>query len=213
MDDIINFFSEIGKLKGMPRKGWVIRNIKNPESIAEHTFRVAIMAWILGERKKTNLNIEKLLKMALIHDLCEVYAGDTTPYNSLLPKDKKKQVELTKSWPRFSEEEKKRLMKEKYNREKKGLEKLVKNLPARLKEEIRNLWFDYEKGLSPEGRFFRQTDRIESFMQAVEYWKRYKKPAQRPWWLQAKELIDDPVLIEFIDGIDKSFYKNKKPKN
>jgi len=44
MDKTIKFLSELGKLKEMPRRGWVIRDIKNPESIADHTFRVAIMA-------------------------------------------------------------------------------------------------------------------------------------------------------------------------
>ena len=113
MDKIIKFFSEIGKLKLIPRRGWVIRDVKNPESIAEHTFRVAIMAWVLADRKNSKLNLEKLIKMALIHDLCEVYSGDITPYDSILPKDKKKRQELLKTWPRFSNEEKKRIGRKK----------------------------------------------------------------------------------------------------
>ena len=61
MDEIIKFFIEIGKLKGMPRRGWVIREVKNPESIAEHIFRVAIMSWVLADRKDKKLKIEKIL--------------------------------------------------------------------------------------------------------------------------------------------------------
>jgi len=133
MDELIKFFIEVGKLKGSPRQGWVIRGIKNPESIAEHTFRVAVMAWVLADRKNKKLNLEKIIKMALIHDLCEVYAGDTTPYDSILPKDKKKRQEVLKTWPRFSVEEKNKLAKEKYNKENAGLEKLIKNLPPKLK--------------------------------------------------------------------------------
>lgn len=213
MNKILNFFIEIGKLKKMPRRGWVIRDIKNPESIAEHTFRVAIMAWILGDRKKKNFNMEKLIKMALIHDLCEVYAGDTTPYDSILPKSKKERQKLMKTWPRFSAQEREHLAAEKYKREKAGLEGLIKDLPLHIKHEIKTLWLDYEKGMSAEGRFFKQTDRMESFLQAVEYWKAYKKPPQKPYWIQAKELYDDPILLEFIDQIDKEFHKSKKPKN
>jgi len=100
MKDLIDFFINIGKLKEMKRRGWVINRIKNPESIANHIFRMAIMTWILA-KKKGGLNIERILKMALIHDLCEIYTGDTTPYDSVLPQNKGKLKELMKTWPRF----------------------------------------------------------------------------------------------------------------
>jgi len=212
MNNLVKFFTEIGKLKNMPRQGWVIRNIKNPETIAEHTFRAAIMAWFLGAEKNDNFNIEKIIKMALIHDLCEVYAGDITPYDSILPKDKKKLRELVKTWPRFSNEKRKILFEQKFKKEKRGLEKLIKNLPPKLKNEINMLWIDYEKGLSKEGRFFKQTDRIESFLQSTEYWQKNKNLPQKPWWDQAIELFDDPVLLDFIENINKKFYKKHKPK-
>jgi len=107
MDATIKFFIEIGKLKKMPRRGWVIRGVKNPESIAEHSFRATIMAWILAGYKNKKINMEKLLKMALVHDLCEIYAGDITPYDSILPKDNEAKKELLKTWPRFTEKQKK----------------------------------------------------------------------------------------------------------
>ena len=211
MEDLLNFFVEIGKLKKMPRRGWVINQIRNPESIAEHVFRATIMSWILGKKKK-GFNIEKLLKMALIHDLCEVYAGDSTPYDSVLPRTKKKLKELMKTWPRFPVEERKERALEKYIREERALEKLISKLPPDLKKEIRNLWLDYEKGLTPEGRFFQQADRVENFLQAIEYWKKYKKPPQKPWWLWAREFFDDPILLEFIKEMDKKFHQKIKPR-
>lgn len=208
--ELIEFFCEVGKLKEIPRRGWVIRDIKNPESIAEHTFRVALMAWMLGQSKESKLNIEKLIKMALIHDLCEVYAGDTTPYDSILPKNKKERKKMMETWPRFSKEEREKLSKDKFEKEKKALMKIISKLPNNLKKEIESLWLDYEKGLSPEGRFFRQTDRIESFLQAAEYWKKYKKPSQRPIWLWARELFDDPVILAFLDEVNEKFFKGCK---
>ena len=77
MKELLNFFIEVGKLKRKNRRGWQVHQIKNSESTAEHIFRVAIIAWILGEKKR--LNLEKVIKMALIHDLCEIYAR----FNSL----------------------------------------------------------------------------------------------------------------------------------
>lgn len=210
MEELVNFFIEVGKLKKMPRRGWVINQIKNPESIAEHIFRTTLMIWILGEKK--GLNREKLLKMALIHDLCEVYAGDITPYDSILPRSKKKLAKLMKSWPRFSKTEKKKMAQEKYKKEQKSLTKLIGKLPLKLKREIRNLWLDFREGLTAEGRFARQADRMENLLQALEYWKRYKKPPLMPWWWWAREYFDDPLLIEFMEVLDKKFLSPKKRK-
>ena len=211
MEELVKFFFEVGKLKKMARRGWVINNIKNPESIAEHVFRAALMAWFLGTKKK-GLNIERIIKMALIHDLCEIYAGDTTPYDSVLPRTKKQREKLMKTWPRFSDSQKKKIKNNKHKKEKKSLEKLIEKIPTDLKKEIRNLWLDYEYGLTPEGRFFHQTDRVENFLQALEYWKRYKKPPQKPWWLWAREFFDDSLLLEFIKDMEKIFHSEKKPR-
>lgn len=210
MEELLKFFVEVGKLKRMPRRGWVINQIKNPESIAEHIFRAAVMTWILGERK--GLNREKLLKMILIHDLCEVYAGDVTPYDSILPRTKKKLTELMKTWPRFSSTKKKRLATKKYKKEWRALVKLTAKLSPKLRKEIRNLWLDFRKGLTKEGRFAYQADRVENFLQALEYWEKYRKPPQKPWWLWAREFFDDPLLLEFIKEMDKKFHKKMKPR-
>ncbi|MFH1967980.1 MAG: HD domain-containing protein [bacterium] len=211
MKNLIRFFNRVGDLKEMPRRGWVINDIKNPESISDHIFRASLMAWILGS-KKGGLKIERLLKMALIHDLCEIYAGDTTPYDSVLPKNAKKRKEFMKKWPRFSNVQKIKLSNQKHKKEEKALDKLLLDLPANLKKEIKNLWMDYEKGLTPEGRFFKQTDRLENFLQATEYWKKYKKPPQGPWWEWAREFFDDSSSLDFIEEMAKQFHKKFKPK-
>lgn len=133
MKEFLNFLIEIGKLKKMSRKGWVINQIKKPESIGEHIFRSTIMAWILGEKKR-GFNIERLLKIALVHDLCEIYAGDTTPYDSILPKNKKKMKKIMKIWPRFSNKEKQEMVLQKYQKEKKLLKNSSQNYLSNLKK-------------------------------------------------------------------------------
>src|SRR3989339_722208 len=206
MTNLLKFLTESGKLKTIPRSGWVLRGVKNPESIAEHTFRVALMAWTLG-RQKQNFNIEKLIKIALVHDLCEGYAGDITP------KDTKKRKEMLKTWPRFTEAQKKKLSESKHKKEKQGLNKLIKNLPAGLKKEMEMLWLDYEKGLSREGRFFKQIDRAENLLQSLEYWQIDKSLPQKSWWTQANELFDDKLLLELVGNMDKEFHKTHRPKH
>jgi len=210
MKDLLTFFIKVGELKSTKRRGWVLRNIKDPETIAAHTFRMTIMAWFLCCKDK--LNINKVLKMALIHDLCEVFAGDATPYDKLLPRDKKKRKKLLDKWPRLSEIKKKKIFSEKYRKEDKALKKLISKLPMDLKSEIASLWNDYEKGLTKEGKFVRQLDRIENLLQALEYWKKEKKFKIEPWWIQIEELIDDPVLLEFMKTLEKNFHQKRYKK-
>ena len=214
MKELLNFFIEVGKLKGKHRRGWQIHQIKNSESTAEHIFRVTIIAWILGQKKR--LNLEKVIKMALIHDLCEIYALDLTPYDPLLPEDEKKAIKamkvLKKRWPKFTSTLKRKKQKDKYKIELAGLKKLTFGLPSYLITEIKNLWIDFEKGLSKEGRFLKQIDKFENFLQGIEYWKKYGKIQYKLWTRWIKEIIDDPILLELIDEIDKKFLTRKKSK-
>jgi len=204
MKELLNFFIEIGKLKGKKRRGWLVHQIKNPESTAEHTFRATIMTWILGKNKK--LNLERALKIALIHDLCEVYALDLTPYDPLLPKNKKKMMDILKHWPKFTLALKRKKERRKSKMESQALNKLISKLPKNLKTEIKNLWLDFEKGLTKEGRFVKQVDKTENILQGLEHWKKYGKIQHKLWVRWAKEILDDPVLIEFIETLEKKFH-------
>ncbi|MDP2930193.1 MAG: HD domain-containing protein [bacterium] len=205
MKKIIDFLTKAGTLKDIRRRGWVLRGVKNPESIADHTFRMVLASWLLGDKAK--LNLGKVIKMALIHDLCEVYAGDSTPYDVFLSKGKRGLKKAMLSWPGFSKIEKQKTSSQKYKRENKSLQKLIVNLPPRLRDEIRSLWSDYERGLTREGRFVRQIDRLENLLQALEYWQKDKKFPINPWWVQIKELVDYPELLEFTAALEKKFMR------
>src|SRR3989339_2211175 len=79
MEDLIDFLHKVGQLKGLKRTGWVYKNIPDPESVAEHSFRTAILALVLADELKADK--ERLVKMALIHDLAESITGDLTPWD------------------------------------------------------------------------------------------------------------------------------------
>ena len=72
--DIIKFAKIIGKSKKIRRTGWVREDIESPESIAEHSFMLVVLAMVLAPILKVNQ--EKLVKMAIIHDLGELITGD-----------------------------------------------------------------------------------------------------------------------------------------
>lgn len=208
MENLLDFFVKIGELKRAPRRGWVVHEIKNPETTAEHIFRMTIIAWILGKRKR--LNLERVIKIALVHDLCEVYSPDVTPYDPLLPKDKKKIKEVLKKWPKFTPALKIKTYNNKFKSESKALEKLTSKLPPGLRSEIKNLWLEFEKGLTKEGRFVKQVDKIENLLQGLEYWKKHGKIQHKLWMRWIKEIIDDPVLLEMMRTIENKFCKTCK---
>lgn len=205
MKEILNFFIEVGKLKRKERRGWQVHQIKNSETTAEHIFRMTIIAWVLGTKKK--LNLERVIKIALVHDLCEVYAPDLTPYDPLLPKNKKRIAEILKHWPKFTASLKVKKHLEKYKTESRCLDKLISKLPLNLKKEIKNLWLDFENGLTKEGRFVKQVDKVENLLQGLEYWRKYGKIKHRLWMRWIKEILDDPVLLEFLRTAEKTFCK------
>lgn len=211
MGNFIDFLYNVGKLKDMPRKGWVLIGMKNPASIMDHSYRMAIMAWILGKDK--GLSMERTIKMALMHDLCELYAGDTTPYDhSALPKDKKDWPEAFNNWPRFSKSKKLQNFVKKHKKEQLALKKLTKDLPSEIAREVLDLWYDYEKGITKEARFVKQINRLETLMQAFEYGKETKKKPYDSWWVGSEEHIDDPSLIKCMSEIADKFYPKKSGK-
>ena len=67
---ILDFLNIAANLKTVPRQGWVDKlSIKNPESVADHTYSMAIIGMVLSDSQK--YNTEKILKMILLHDLAE----------------------------------------------------------------------------------------------------------------------------------------------
>jgi len=208
MKNILHFVINVGKLKNIYRKGITFYGVKNPETTNDHVFRTAIIALVLTPRKK--LNLEKVLKIALIHDLCKVYAGDITPYDGFLPKDKKERYQFVRKWPRLLKREKEKWAAKKFEKEYSSLKKLISKLPKRLKKEILTLWTDYTKWKTPEGKFVYQLDMAENLVEALEHREKNKKFPTQPWWEHADEVIDDPILLKFLKEIEKEELKKNQ---
>ncbi len=134
---------EILHLKQLFRKGWLERGIvpAQCETVAEHTFGNAMLCLLLGQQQP-ELNLEKVLRMALIHDLGEVYVGDLTPRDN---------VEKT----------------EKYPLEKAALTQILGDLPG--SQILMENWEEYEAQETPEARFVKQIDRLEFALQAAHF--------------------------------------------
>jgi len=207
MKNILKFLIEANKLKTMPRTGWVLMEVKNSESIADHVFRVAVAAWLMGE--KANLDVKRAIKIALFHDLCEVYAGDSTPFGYYcgLSRKKKKDEKLLMKWVRLSKKDREKKAKQKFNREKKALLKLISSLEPKLKDEIYSHWYDYEKRISKEAKFVKQLDRIETLLQSIEYFGSDNGTGGTSWWEGTEEIVEDPLLLDFLTVIKRRLYR------
>lgn len=213
MKNILKFLIEAGKLKKTPRTGFVWLGIENPETIGQHIFRVAVFNWILGYEADSGLDLEEIIKISLVHDLCEVYAGDMTPYWGLLPNDPKERKKMLKRWIRLPHAQKIARDKAKFEKEKQSLIKILDNLDSRLIREMMGCWLRYEKLITEEGRFAKQGDKIETLIQALEYWGIEEDTPVIGWWEEVKELVDHPTLLNFLEEVERFFYEKKKDEN
>ncbi len=141
---LIGFFQDAGKLKNIRRTGWIYRGIKNPESVAEHSYMLTVMSLILAKRFR--LNAEKCAVLALIHDLPEALVGDTAHYGF----PSRKQIA----------------------NERKAMKKLLAKLDAKTKNKISKLWDEFANEKSREAKFVQQLDKLEMALQAFHYEKK-----------------------------------------
>jgi|TARA_B100001105_G_C22120178_1_gene327165 putative hydrolase of HD superfamily len=169
---ILDFFKNSANLKNIPRQGWIDKlSISSPESVSDHSYSMAIMCMIISDLR--NLNSEKILKMALLHDLAESIIGDFTPEQ--IDKEKKKKLENN------------------------AFEKIVKNLPEQIKSKYLEIWFEYQDNTSPEAKLIHQIDKLEMVLQAKIYQKNgYDKEKIESFFNSAKKEITDLKLKELF---------------
>jgi len=143
MKDLIEFFEYISKLKLTVRTGWKMLNIKEGETIGSHSFGTMFIAWLLAKKKK--LDVEKTIKMALVHDLIEGITGDIAYV------DEKHKI--------------------KHKLEKKAIPELRKIIPEELRDEIFDLIDELNAEKTEESKTVKEADRLDTFLQAKFYKK------------------------------------------
>ncbi len=135
----IQFITEIDRLKGIFRQNVVIGTNRN-ENDAEHSWHMATMAILLSEYSADpNMDMLKVLKLILVHDLVEIDAGDTFCYDEKGQEDKAE-------------------------REEKAAQKLFYILPKDQADEIYSLWKEFEELSSSEAKFAACMDRLQPLL-------------------------------------------------
>jgi putative hydrolase of HD superfamily len=181
--EIIEFSKIVGKLKKVKRMGWVRVGIQDPESVAEHSFSTAILAMVIADIK--NLDKEKMIRMALLHDLDESIIGDLTPYDK----------------QNFKKEE---LMKRKKEVEK----QIISLLPEKLQEKYLEILEEHDENKTKEARIFEQIDKLEMAIQTLKYEKEgYGKDKLEEFWHFSENRISDSDLKKIFKLLKKERIK------
>ena len=172
---ILDFFKTSINLKKINRQGWVDKlSISKPESVADHTYSMAVMGMIISDLE--NYNSEKIIKMILLHDLAESKIGDYTP--GQIDLEKKNEIENT------------------------AFLKILENLPNAIKSQYQNIWKEYQENNSHESQIVHQLDRLEMVLQAKTYQDEgYPKEELESFFESAKKEITHPKLKELFRNI------------
>jgi putative hydrolase of HD superfamily len=141
--------------------------------VADHVFAVAMLSMLVVDTHFAELEREKVLRMALLHDLGEVYAGDITPADGV------------------TREEKHRL-------EEAAIHRLLTDLEGG--DAYLALWEEYETGVTPEARLVRQVDRLEMALQAVVYERRTGVDLGEFLASTAEDLTSS-VLVDLLEAL------------
>ena len=140
LEGVLTFLRAAERLKTVTRSGWT--STGEQESVAEHTWRLCLMAMLLYGRTP-GIDLARLLQMCLIHDLGEAIGGDVPAPAQQAGGNKA-------------------------DKERADLLQLISPLPPEPQDEIRELWDEYEAADSPEAKLAKGLDKLETILQHTQ---------------------------------------------
>jgi putative hydrolases of HD superfamily len=143
---LIDFLRATERLKTVTRSAYTSEG--HPESVAEHTWRLALMALLLAP-EFPGVDFARLVKICLVHDLGEAIGGD-------VPAPEQARRRAGGASPGKAADERRDLVT------------LLQPLPAHLREEITALWDEYETARSPEAKLAKALDKLETILQHTQ---------------------------------------------
>lgn len=170
----------IGKLKKLKRTGWLRHKIINSESVAEHSYRVALLTMFFAP--KAGVDLEKAVKMALIHDLGEAEIGDIVTVVGV-----KRLANLA----------------EKLEKEREAMKKILSLTDS--KDEYLSLFDEFEENQTKEAQLVKQLDGLEMAIQAYEYETEHDINLEEFFHIVHAEVTDDYLksLLHDIEELRK----------
>ncbi len=187
------------RLKSTPRTGWLDRGVPagETESVADHILMTAMIGWLTAD---DGLDRDRVVKLALVHDLAEAITGDPPPYDrDDLPDAgdlEAVRVFFSRSHVRTEAD---KVAKDHVEAE--AMAALRALMPDDAGDEIVALWREYEAQASAEARFVKDLDRFEAFLQSREYARRHPGLPLSGFTTMAMEDLETPSLIALRDAI------------
>ena len=180
----VSFIKEIDKLKYIQRKTKLFNSDRH-ENDAEHSWHLAMMTIVLAEHSDKPIDVLKVLKMVLIHDIVEIDAGDTFIYDTLKNHTNTEQELI-------------------------AAKRIFGLLPAEQAEEFIAIWEEFEEGMTDDAKFAKSMDRFEPLLQNTSNnggtWTEFNVPYQNVYdkkkaikngstaiWNYAENLINESV--------------------
>src|SRR5688572_21599514 len=143
---LLDFLRAAESLKTVTRSAYTSQG--HPESVAEHTWRLSLMALLLAP-EFPEVDFARLIKICLVHDLGEAIGGDIPA-----PEQARRAAAGAAAGKAADE--------------RRDLVTLLQPLPASLREEITGLWDEYEAAQSPEARLAKALDKLETILQHTQ---------------------------------------------
>jgi putative hydrolase of HD superfamily len=182
----LRFLGELTRLKSVPRIGWLLRGVRDVESVADHSFGVAVIAMLLADRARARgveVNVERLLRMALLHDMTESRTGDLpSTIKRYFGKDSVKAAD----------------------------ERIAKEMCAELgalDSAYLELWLDYEHRASIESKLVKAADKLDLLLQSREYEKGGAQSLQEFWDTADTDFAGlgvDELISDLLDELNRS---------
>ena len=156
IEKVLEFIIEIEKLKDVHRKTKPV-GLNRYENSAEHSWHVCLSALMLKEFSNEEINIDRVIKMLLIHDLGEIDAGDTIIYAA--ETDEVKQAEEA------------------------GIIRVLSFLPEADSQKYLELWYEFEAGKTSDAKYAKAIDRVPPLLHNLHgngySWKKHEIPPEQ----------------------------------
>lgn len=183
IEEILGFIVEIEKLKDVHRKTRPV-GLERYENSAEHSWHVCLSALMLKDYANDEINVDRVIKMLLIHDLGEIDAGDTIIYAGETQEIKDKELA--------------------------GIQRILSLLPEGKSDEYLALWLEFEQGETVDSVYAKAIDRVPPLLHNLHgdghSWKENNVPKEKVFnlnkriakgseelWASLKQKLDDAV--------------------
>lgn len=138
INQLLEFTALVDKMTGIQRRTLLVDGSRR-ENDAEHSWHIALMAMLFKDYAPENCDISRAVQMCIVHDLVEIYAGDTFAYDVHANTDKEV-------------------------REQEAADKLFSQIPEHLGKEFRELWEEFDEMKTPEAKYAAAMDRIQPYL-------------------------------------------------